>query len=375
MSLVNKMLRDLDARRAGNGERAALPAAVTPLAARQEPPGARTPILLATVLLLAALAAWYAGGEQSAAPAVTAAVPAAPLPATLAAQAEPAAPTTPTDPAAPASLSPNAPARAALSSLRMADQLSAMSATPPKTGPKTEPKTEPKTPAIAPSLPKSPPQAAAATAAAKPAVREPAEPVESRIDKQVRLPSPVERAEADYRRGLLAQRQGNADGAAGSYRAALENYPEHAAARQTLAALLIDARRFDEAEELLRKGTELPSARLASTLALARLKVERNQAGAALDLLLNNAASGERSAEYQGFAGALLNRAGRTAEAVEHYRAATRLAPNEGRWWAGLGIALEAAGKAPDAREAYQKARALPGLPADLALHIEQRLR
>lgn len=371
MSLVNKMLRDLDARRAGNGERAALPAAVTPLAARQEPPGARTPILLATVLLLAALGAWYAlqGGEQSTAPAVTAAVPAAPLPATLAAQAEPAAPATPTDPAAPASPSANAPARAALSSLRMADQLSAMPATPPKTGPKTEPKT----PAIAPSAPKPPPQAAAL--AAKPAVKEPAEPVESRIDKQVRLPSPVERAEADYRRGLLAQRQGNADGAAGSYRAALENYPEHAAARQTLAALLIDARRFDEAEELLRKGAELPSARLASTLALARLKVERNQAGAALDLLLNNAASGERSAEYQGFAGALLNRAGRTAEAVEHYRAATRLAPNEGRWWAGLGIALEAAGKGQDAREAYQKARALPGLPADLALHIEQRLR
>ncbi|WP_310450319.1 tetratricopeptide repeat protein [Sulfuritalea sp.] len=365
MSLVNKMLRDLDARRAGNGERAALPAAVTPLAARQEPRGVRTPILLATVLLLAALGAWYAGSEQSAAPAVTTAVPAAPVPATLAAQTEPAAP------AAPASLPANAPALAALSSLRMADQLAAA----PATLPKTPPKTESKAPAIATSLPKPPPQAAAAAVAAKPVVKEPTEPMESRIDKQVRLPSAVERAEADYRRGLLAQRQGNADGAAGSYRAALENYPEHAAARQTLAAQLIDAKRFDEAEELLRKGAELPPVRLASTLALARLKVERNQAGAALDLLLKNAASGERSAEYQGFAGALLNRAGRTAEAVEHYRAATHLAPNEGRWWAGLGIALDAAGKGPDAREAYQKARALPGLPADLAQHIEQRLR
>ena len=268
---------------------------------------------------------------------------------------------------APASLRTNAPAPAALSSLRMADALSAAPAMPAKP--------EPKAPAIAAKSPQPSPQAVAAAATARPALKEPPEPVESRIDKQVRLPSAVERAEADYRRGLLAQRQGNADGAAGSYRAALENYPEHAAARQTLAALLIDARRFDEAEELLRKGAELPSVRLASTLALARLKVERNQAGAALDLLLNNATSGERSAEYQGFAGALLNRVGRTAEAVEHYRAATRLAPNEGRWWAGLGIALDAAGKAPEAREAYQKARSLPGLPADLALHIEQRLR
>lgn len=215
-----------------------------------------------------------------------------------------------------------------------------------------------------------PPKTSAIAAPRAPSARS-----EPHIEKQVRLPPATERAETEYRRGLLAQRQGSLDEAAGMYRSALADYPEHAAARQTLAALLIDTRRFDEAEELLRKGTELPSVRLASTLALARLKVERNQAPAALELLQKHAAAGDRSAEYQGFAGALLNRAGRTAEAVEHYQAATRLAPNEGRWWAGLGIALEAAGKGPEAREAYQKARALPGLPADLAQHIEQRLR
>jgi MSHA biogenesis protein MshN len=91
--------------------------------------------------------------------------------------------------------------------------------------------------------------------------------------------------------------------------------------------------------------------------------------------LQKHAVAGERSAEYQGFTGALLNRAGRAAEAADHYQAATRLAPSEGRWWAGLGIALEAAGKVQESREAYLKARALPGLPADLAQHIEQRLR
>jgi MSHA biogenesis protein MshN len=205
--------------------------------------------------------------------------------------------------------------------------------------------------------------------------RIPAAAGEGRIDKQVRVPSSAERAEAEYRRGVLAQRQGNAEEAAGNYRAALADYPEHAAARQTLAALLIEAKRFDDAEDLLRKGAELGPVRLASTLALARLKVERNQAPAALELLQKYADAGERSAEFQGFAGALLNRAGRAPEAVERYQAATRIAPGEGRWWAGLGIALDAAGKGQEAREAYQKARALPGLPADLAQHIEQRLR
>ncbi|OHC63541.1 MAG: hypothetical protein A2040_11310 [Rhodocyclales bacterium GWA2_65_19] len=229
------------------------------------------------------------------------------------------------------------------------------------------------------SNPPKPQEPPAAVAPSRPPVvalpQEPRVAGEARIDKQSRLPPPAERAELEYKRGVLAQRQGHLDEAAGRYRGALEDYPEHAAARQTLAGLLIDAKRFDDAEELLRKGVELPPVRLASTLALARLKVERSQVPAALDLLLKHAASGERSAEYQGFAAALLNRVGRTAEAVERYQAATRLAPNEGRWWAGLGIALEAAGKAAEAREAYQKARALPGLPADLAQHIEQRMR
>jgi MSHA biogenesis protein MshN len=241
-----------------------------------------------------------------------------------------------------------------------------------------------------PSLPEVPP-VKSATLAPKPAertavsdggLRPPAVPAsraipapEPRIDKQLRMPSAAERADIDYRRGILAQRQGDADAAANGYRVALDTYPEHAAARQALAALLIEAKHFDEAEEVLRKGADLAPVRLASVLAWARLKVERNQAPAALEILQRFAVTGERSAEYQGFTGALLNRAGRSAEAAEHYQAATRLAPSEGRWWAGLGIALDAMGKTQESREAYLKARALPGLPADLAQHIEQRLR
>ena len=363
MSLVNKMLRDLDARRAGDGDRAAFPAAVTPLAARQEPRRALSWLWLGTVLVVAGLgaAAWY--GMQSSKPEVSAARPVA---------AAPTAPAVPAVPAAVESASAAAPASAApvaLPSLRMADELSAapaVAAEPPRKAAAAS--TTPETPVASAALP--PPRPLVAAMPKVPPVS-----AEVSIDKHVRLPSAAERAESEYRRGILAQRQGNAEGAATSYSAALETYPEHAAARQTLAALLIEEKRFDDAEELLRKGTELAPVRLASTLALARLKVERNQTFAALELLQKNAPLGERSAEYQGFAAALLNRAGRVPEAVEHYQAATRLAPNESRWWAGLGIALDAAGRGPEAREAYQKARALPGLPADLAQHIEQRLR
>lgn len=377
MSLVNKMLRDLDARRVGEGERAALPAAVTPLAARNEPVRLLPLLLFAAVALAAAAGGmvWYGAqpgdsplpaSPRIPAPAPVAQIPAAPVPAPVVSAATPAVP-------AVAATDDAAATNAAPPSLRMADELQvapAVVVVPPAKPAAAAPK------AAEPS-PAKPKSAEIAMPKLAPAVTGKAVPVaaESRIDKQERMPSVAERAESEYRRAVLAQRQGHADQAVAGYRTALESYPEHAAARSTLSALLIEAKRFDEAEDLLRKGTELPSVRLASTLALARLKVERNQVPAALELLQKNAASGERSAEYQGFTGALLNRAGRLTEAIEHYQAATRLSPGEGRWWAGLGIALDAAGRAPEAREAYQKARSLPGLPADLARHIEQRLR
>lgn len=389
MSLVNKMLRDLDARRVDSGERAALPAAVTPLAAHQEPSRLSPPMVfgaLAFVTILGAVAVYKVQAERPAAPAGYSAPPAGPAvqPAVAAAVTVPAAPiaapepapaTTPAAVVAPVAVAavsappvPQAATPVVGPSLRMTDELSMRPVLAVET--KRDATVAPKAPERQPAI-VAPPRQSLAVALPKAAPPQ----AEGRIEKQVSLPSPTERAETEYRRAVQAHRQGNLDQAAAGYRAALVDYPAHSAARQTLAALLIEAKHYDEAEEVLRQGTELAPVRLASTLALARLKVERNQAPAALELLHKNAAAGENSAEYQGFAGALLNRAGRAAEAVERYQAAARLAPNEARWWAGLGIALDSGGRTAEAREAYQKARALPGLPADLAQHIDQRLR
>jgi len=140
MSLVNKMLRDLDARHAGDGDRAALPAAVTPLAARQGPRGLPW-AWFGTVLVAAVLgvAAWYVTRK----PDVPAALPVAAAPPVPAGPVTPAAPIAPVDPVAPAaspapaaSVAParqartGAPAplaKAVLPSLRMADKLQPLS--------------------------------------------------------------------------------------------------------------------------------------------------------------------------------------------------------------------------------------------------------
>jgi MSHA biogenesis protein MshN len=372
MSLVNKMLRDLDARRAGDAERGTLPAAVTPL----EPPAgsSRRGVVLGAAAVLAvagAGAAAYYLGVLPAPPGLPS-PPAFPAPAAIPAQA-PLAPAAvapaPTFPPA-AAVAPMAPAVAVAGSpaLKLDIDLAklpeakpiAMAAKPPATAKPAKPASP--APAVAPPAPAPAALPAAATD-------------EPRIDKQSRQPSAAERAQAEFRRGQLAQRQGAADEAMVRYRAALAEQPEHVASRQALAGLLIERRHYDDAEEALRRGLALFPRQPYWPMTLARLRVERGDAPAALDILQRQAAAGEASADYQGFHGALLQRLGRAAEAIERYAAATRLAPNEARWWAGLGIALEGSGRAAEARNAFERARGLPGLPAELAAHIEQRLR
>lgn len=366
MSLINKMLRDLDARKAGEGARARLPTAVTPLAARVGRKN-NLPWLAMAAGGLLALAAWVWNDLQApaeiptAVPQQSSASPSAPSDLSVTPPPTQPAPQTTgvqTLPAPKAAVSPRSSAPSNPPPMSSTDQQglalrkeTALRTPPASSGPSAS------------GLFTSSRDASSSVAA------------DARIEKKLRLPTPAERAETAYRRGLLSQQQGQAEDALGSYRIALTEQAEHVAARQALAALLIGMRRFDEAEEVLSQGLTLAPTALPSALALARLKVERGAAPAALDLLLDHALAGERSAEYQGFLATLLNRAGRRSEAIERYQAATRLAPNEARWWAGLGMALEAEGKNAAARDAYTQARALPGLPDDLAQHIEQRLR
>lgn len=394
MSLVNKMLRDLDARRASEAERGALPSAVTPLTVRHQtisPWPNRIAMLLLLLLLIAGaiLAAWQWKKQPPPSVAtlpVTTPLVATPLPpasvpvitatapeqsstpppvATVLAEANA---TKNTQPATNQTVAPVQKHSTVTTSVTTSTTATAPRSNPTKAFPtpsadevvKASPK---ETPLPGLTLP-LPPNTGNIKTTSTP-----------RIEKQERLPSSAEQAEALYQSGREAQRTGRLEDAIAQYQATLALVPEHAASRQALVGLLLDAQRWDAAEKVLRDGLDLPATRLASTLTLARLFVERNQTPAALDLMQQHAASGEKSAEYQGFLAVLLNRAGRAREAAEKYQAATRLAPNEARWWAGLGITLEANGQNAAAQDAYLKARSLPGLPPELAAHVEQKLR
>lgn len=391
MSLVNKMLRDLDARHAGASERGTLPLAVSQLPEDDEGRGRKIALALFAMAGLGLAAAiqfgWLPIGSPDSAPVATPSLPIAVTPAIVVAAAPPAA------------IAPGLPVSSPLPedpslSLRLDDTLvRAPVASPAAEAPAAKPgaAAEPVIPAkpkpgeeggVSPAITAAPAAAPGRVAVAPepPLKREPKSAevrraAESPIAKQVRSQVPAEQADAEYGLGVLAQREGRLDEAQTRYRMALAQQPLHGRAQLALANLFVEQKRYDEAEELLKAGAEQGSRRLPFAQSLARLKAERGDFAAALEVLQQQNAAGEGSAEYQGFVAALLNRLGRHAEAVTHYGDAARLAPNDGRWWAGLGIALDAAGKPDEAREAYRKARALPGLSAELVTHVESRLK
>ncbi len=196
---------------------------------------------------------------------------------------------------------------------------------------------------------------------------------QSRIEKQPRTPVASEASDAEYRKGMNAIKRGSAGEASTSLRAALRIEPGHLAARQALLSILVDQKQWDEAQAVGTEGLALDPKQAGWAMLVARLQVERGDMPAAIKTLDEHTQYAERNADYLGFHALLLQKVKRLPEAIERYRSALALKPGEGRWWYGLGLALEASQRSVEAKEAYAQARASTNLPADLAAAAEQK--
>ncbi len=210
-------------------------------------------------------------------------------------------------------------------------------------------------------------------AEAPPAVSAPVSP--AKIEKSPVLSTPRDRADVEYRRGEQALAAGRSAEAVEALRAALRLDPGYVQVRQALLRQLLEARKFDEAIVLLREGLELQPAQTGWAMSLARLQLEQGDAAAADRTLALSQAYAENNADYAGFQGHLKTQQGAHRQAASHYLRATRLAPQEGRWWLGLGLALEGDGRAGEAKDAFRHALATSTLSPELHAVAEQHLR
>lgn len=361
MSVINQLLRDLDARAASEKERAGLPSRLRPLPpmalARQQ----HWPMLALGVVLGAAIAGSIATVVMR--PAV---VPVATEPVAVPKGGMPMSAVTPAVPLEPASLQPAVPVDGG--EMKMATQL---------------------TPAQAPETQRAPPPPVKATESRQPAPPRPKglalapAPVpvgaaDAQIDKRPKGGAGSQGrdlAEGEYRKGMQAAKGGDNAAALSLFRHALEFDPAHARARQALLSVLVGERLWADARQVAQAGLALDPAQPGWAMILSRLQLEQGDVAAAATTLERHAAHAQGDADYQGLFAYLLQKQQRSAEAAEHFRTAVTLRPDEGRWWFGLGLALEGAGRSGEAKAAYAKAREAGNLPADMNSMVEQKLR
>ena len=376
MSLINKMLRDLDKRHASSGAMAG-PATLGmsqhahPVPSRALASDVFWRIMAGAMLFAVGWVAWVVWqmmprpvvtelvqqqtkplSVASAAPAISeparpaAVVPAAPKP-----EPSPAA-VAPSPGGAPA---PRAVGKASVDMLRLATEL-----TTPIPRRQSAPRSTPKT-------------ASARTASAQP-VRAVEAAGKGTIDRRANT-SAKYRADQEFRRAVNLVNQGRIAEGMDGFRNALEMDPGHEAARQTLVALLLEAKRVDEAAVVLQDGLTDNPDNTGFAMLLARILVERNEVSNALFVLQRHAAPPDRNADFHAFAAALYQRLGRHKEAIDQYQAALRLAPSAGIWWVGLGISFQAAEQSKEAVEAYTRAKSAANLAPELLAFVDQRLK
>jgi MSHA biogenesis protein MshN len=221
------------------------------------------------------------------------------------------------------------------------------------------------------------PRAKGSTAPAKVASAQPvrAEPAAAgKINRRANTSSNYG-AEQEFRRAVSLVNQGRIAEGMDGFRTALQMDPAHETARQTLVALLLEAKRVDEAAAVLQQGLVVNPENTGFAMLLARIMVERNDVSNALFVLQRHAAPPDRNPDFHAFAAALYQRLDRHKEAIDQYETALRLAPATGVWWLGLGISLQAAERPGEARDAYTRAKSAGNLAPELLSFVDQRLR
>ena len=181
-----------------------------------------------------------------------------------------------------------------------------------------------------------------------------------------------QRAESEYNRALASLQDGRVGEAIAGFERAISIEPRHEAARQTLVGLLVEAGRKGPAMRTLQDGLRLDPRQPAMAMLLARLQIEGGTSG--IDTLMRTLPYAQGNGEYHAFLAGALARDERHREAADQYQAALRSAPGNGVWWMGLGIALQADQRTAEAASAYERASQSSNLSPQLRAFVDRKL-
>ncbi|MDR6965865.1 tetratricopeptide repeat protein [Shewanella putrefaciens] len=207
----------------------------------------------------------------------------------------------------------------------------------------------------------------------EPPAIEPVKPAGKMAVTEVKL-TPSQLAQKQLTLASDAEKQGKLDKALEYYEKALGFEPSLHSVRQQLAALHYGQGRLNNAEQVLQQAVLLYPQEFEFYLLLARVQQELGD----VDLALANLAQIPDShvlARQKWLAQTdLAQKQGQFTLAEQAYRQLLQQEPQQGKWWMGLGYALDSQQQFAKASQAYRTALSYSGLSAQATTFIEQRL-
>lgn len=155
----------------------------------------------------------------------------------------------------------------------------------------------------------------------------------------------------------------------------LARNPEAHLSRETLGTILLAQGELRQAAIIADEGLALAPNYAPYKKMKARLLMQEGRAVEALQLLQQVPPSVQVDKEYHELLATLYQQAGDHAKAAATYQDLLRTNAAEGRWWAGLGISLEAQGQLQQALASYQQALQQPSLDISVRQYSQNRLR
>lgn len=193
--------------------------------------------------------------------------------------------------------------------------------------------------------------------------------------KTIHQPKVYSTTEKSLMEGLELYRQGKVAEGLDAFYAAVKNDEGHIKARATLAVKLIEQNQHEQAVTVLEEGLRLYPDRTEWTRLLAQAHIDAGNLYAAREVMEKSIPAISADPDYHALYAALLQKMILHQQAALTYRNLLNVYPDNGIWWMGLAISLEALSRNRDAIFAYSNALKGHSLTTETHQYIAQRIR
>lgn len=181
-------------------------------------------------------------------------------------------------------------------------------------------------------------------------------------------------AENHYRKAVVFAQRKQFDTAEAELNQALRLNKQHIEARELLVSLLLKRRAIDSGMTALEIGINAAPEHAEFTLWLAQVHTKLGSHHKARELLEQHKQRFKQRPDYLGALASLYQQTNSQTQAHHHFLKAAELAPEDGRWWLGVGMTAETLEDWQGAFNAYRRATDFSFINGSLRQFAHQRL-